>query len=52
MATTFTWTFDPLETATEGDLTDVVKTVHWRITGVSDDDTPVTGTVLWFNFYW
>jgi ApbE superfamily uncharacterized protein (UPF0280 family) len=45
MATTFTWTFDPLETATEGDLTDVVKTVHWRITGVTDDDEPVSGTV-------
>lgn len=44
MATTFTWTFDPLETATESDLTDVVKTVHWRLNGVSDDDAPVTGT--------
>ena len=45
MATTFTWTFDPLETATEGALLDVVKTIHWRITGVTDDEVPVTGTI-------
>ena len=45
MTTTFTWIFNPLETATEDDLSDVVKTVHWRITGVTDDDVPVSGTV-------
>ena len=46
MATTYTWIFDPLETApTEGDLSDVVKTVHWRITGATDDAEPVYGTV-------
>ena len=45
MATTFTWTFDPLETATEGDLSDVVKTIHWRIVGVTDDEVPVDRTI-------
>ena len=35
MAITYTWAFGPLEVApTEDGLTNVVKTVHWRLTGV------------------
>lgn len=34
MAITYTWDFGPLETKTEDNLTDVVKIVHWRFTGV------------------
>ena len=45
MATTYTWSFGPLEAApTEGDLTDVVKIIHWRLSGETDDESPVTGT--------
>jgi len=45
VATTYTWSFDTLETATVGALTDVVKIAHWRITGTTDDATPVTATI-------
>lgn len=46
MATTYTWSFSPLEAApTEGDLENVVKTIHWRITGTTDDVEPISGTV-------
>jgi hypothetical protein len=41
MANTYTWSFKQLDTApTEGSLSDVVKSIHWRITGVSDTKTP------------
>lgn len=41
MTITYTWTFHPIETAIiEGDLSDVVKTVHWQFKGVNDE----TGT--------
>ena len=41
MANTYTWQFVQLDTApTEGSLSDVVKSIHWRITGVSDTRTP------------
>lgn len=41
MANTYTWQFVQLDTApTEGSLSDVVKSIHWRITGVSDAKTP------------
>ena len=41
MANTYTWNFAQLDTApTEGSLSDVVKSIHWRITGVSDTRTP------------
>jgi len=37
MANTYTWQFVQLDTApSEGSLSDVVKSIHWRITGVSD----------------
>jgi|TARA_R110000823_G_C15709525_1_gene477401 hypothetical protein len=40
MASTYTWTFNPLEvSAAEIDgHADVIKTVHWRISAISDDD--------------
>jgi hypothetical protein len=41
MANTYTWQFVQLDTApTEGSLSDVVKSIHWRINGVSDTRTP------------
>ncbi len=41
MANTYTWEFVQLDTApTEGSLSDVVKSIHWRITGVSDASSP------------
>ena len=37
MANTYTWKFEQLDTApTEGSLSDVVKSIHWRISGESD----------------
>ena len=31
MANTYTWNFEQLDTApTEGSLSDVVKSIHWR----------------------
>jgi len=46
MATTYTWQFGPLEAApAEGDLTNVVKTIHWRLNASTDDEVAVTGTV-------
>mgnify|MGYP003677744718 CR=1 FL=1 len=37
MATTYTWEFSQLDTApSEGSLSDVVKSIHWRIIGESD----------------
>mgnify|MGYP005696739073 FL=1 len=39
MANTYTWSYPQLDTApTEGDLSDVIKTIHWRITAVSDSE--------------
>lgn len=40
MANTYVWDFPQLDTTpTEGDLTDVVKTIHWRMTATSDTHT-------------
>ena len=37
MANTYTWDFPTLDTApSEDGLSDVIKTIHWRITAVSD----------------
>ena len=45
MANTYTWEFVQLDTApTEGSLSDVVKSIHWRITGVTDDYNALGGT--------
>jgi len=39
MATTYEWTYPQLDrVATEGENSDVVKTIHWRITATSDSD--------------
>lgn len=46
MAITYTWSFDPLETKpTEGDLADVVTTVHWRLSGVDDGEAAASASV-------
>ena len=48
MANTYTWKFEQLDTApTEGSLSDVVKSIHWRITGVSDVSTPNNTTSIY-----
>lgn len=40
MAVTYTWTFSPLEvTLAEDGLTNVVKVVHWRLTGVDGEQS-------------
>ena len=39
MANTYTWDFPTLDTApSEDGLSDVIKTIHWRITAVSDSE--------------
>jgi len=48
MANTYTWEFVQLDTApTEGSLSDVVKSIHWRINGVSDTRTPNNSTSIY-----
>ena len=52
MANTYTWDFPTLDTApTEGDLSDVIKTIHWRITAVSDSETDAEGNALSTSMY-
>ena len=52
MANTYTWNFPALDTKpSEGDLTDVVTTIHWRITAVSDSETNVEGQPLSVSVY-
>jgi hypothetical protein len=52
MANTYTWDFPTLETAlTEGDLSDVVKTIHWRVTAVSDSEQDAEGNYLSTSTY-
>lgn len=50
MANTYTWNFPTLERkATEGSLSDVVKTIHYRYTATSDqnnaDGNPYSATI-------
>jgi len=48
MANTYTWEFVQLDTApSEGSLSDVVKSIHWRINGVSDTRTPNNATSIY-----
>jgi len=48
MANTYTWQFVQLDTApTEGSLSDVVKSIHWRMNGVSDTRTPNNTTSIY-----
>jgi len=44
---TFTWVIETIDAAkVEGDLTDVAKTVHWRMNAVDGEDTATAyGTV-------
>ena len=52
MANTYTWDFLQIDTApSEGDLTDVAKTIHWRVTAVSDSETNAEGQALSVSAY-
>ena len=52
MANTYTWTYPQLDTApTEGDLSDVIKTIHWRISAVSDSEQDAEGNYLSASIY-
>lgn len=52
MANTYNWDFPQLDTApTEGDLTDVVKVIHWRFTATSDTETNAEGHPLSLSIY-
>jgi len=52
MANTYNWDFPQLDTApTEGALSDVVKTVHWRFTATSDTETNDEGQALSVSAY-
>ena len=52
MANTYTWDFPQLDTApSEGALSDVVKTIHWRLSAVSDTETNEEGAPLSVSAY-
>ena len=52
MANTYTWDFPTLDTVpSEGDLSDVIKTIHWRITAVSDSEQDAEGNYLSASIY-
>jgi len=52
MANTYTWDFPQIDTApSEGGLTDVAKTIHWRFTAVSDTHTNEEGAPLSVSAY-
>jgi len=52
MANTYTWDFPTLDTApSEDGLSDVIKTIHWRITAVSDTETNDEGNYLSSSAY-
>ena len=52
MANTYTWSYPQLDTApTEGDLSDVIKTIHWRITAVSDSEQDADNNYLSVSMY-
>ena len=52
MANTYAWDFPTLDTApTEGALSDVIKTIHWRITAVSDTEQDAEGNYLSTSAY-
>ena len=47
MANSYEWTYPQLDrVATEGDNSDVVKTIHWRVTATSDSETDADGNAL------
>ena len=52
MANTYTWSYPQLDTApTEGDLSAVIKTIHWRITAVSDSEQDADDNYLSATMY-
>ena len=52
MANTYTWDFPTLDTApSEDGLSDVIKTIHWRITAVSDSEQDAEGNYLSASSY-
>jgi|TARA_E500000318_G_C3360122_1_gene134354 hypothetical protein len=52
MANTYTWDFPQLDTApTEDGLSDVIKTIHWRFTAVSDSEQNADGNYLSTSAY-
>ena len=52
MANTYTWDFPALDTApSEDGLSDVIKTIHWRITAVSDSEQDAEGNYLSTSAY-
>ena len=52
MANTYTWDFPTLDTApSEDGLSDVIKTIHWRITAVSDSETDADGNAISASAY-
>ena len=52
MANTYTWSYPQLDTApTEGDLSDVIKTIHWRFTAVSDSEQDADNNYLSVSMY-
>jgi hypothetical protein len=49
---TYTWDFPQLDTApTEDGLSDVIKTIHWRFTAVSDSEQNADGNYLSTSAY-
>ena len=52
MANTYTWDFPTLDTApSEDGLSDVIKTIHWRITAVSDSEQDADNNYLSASVY-
>ncbi len=52
MANTYTWSYPQLDTApTKGDLSNVIKTIHWRITAVRDSDQDADDNYLSATMY-
>lgn len=52
MANSYEWTYPQLDrVATEGDKSDVVKTIHWRVTATSDSDKDSDDNFLTATMY-
>lgn len=52
MANTYTWDYPTLDTVpTEDSLTNVIKTIHWRITAVSDSETDDDSNAISASMY-
>lgn len=52
MANTYEWTYPQLDrVAKEGDNSDVVKVIHWRVTAVSDSDKDADNNFLTATIY-